>query len=129
SSLSTATTIEVTEKNRSEETFALYTLQQSQFRIPGRTLNGRLLLRQDLSVSSPGSRFAADFSVHRVTSLADLAAGLEERRLGYPSAELRYRVSDLLRVSAGGRREQNRVESESFASRTFDLRSNVLNGQ
>lgn len=129
SSISTATTVEITEKNRSEDTFALYALRQSRFRVPGSTLNGRILVRQDLSVSPPGSRFAADFSVHRVTSLADLAAGLEERRLGYASADLRYRVSNKLRFSAGGRLEQNRVESETFASRTFDLRSTVIDGE
>jgi hypothetical protein len=129
SSLSTATTVEVTEKNRSEDTFAIYTLRQSQFRLQGRTLNGRILLRQDLSVSSPASRFSADFSVNRVSTLADLAAGLEERRLGYTSSEVRYRASERIRLSVGGRLEQNRVESESFASRTFDLRSKVINGQ
>ena len=127
--LSASTTVEVTEKNRAEDIVPIYTLQQGRFRQPGSTLNGRLLLRQELSWSLPSSPWSARLSAHRVQSLSDLAAGLEERTLGSTGLDLGYRITNRVRVSAGARREQNRVESAAFQSRTFDLRSTIVNGQ
>ncbi len=125
SHVTSTTVVEVSEKNRSTDIGRIYALRQRDFRRPGLTLNGRLLTRQLLTIGRPASRVGIDVTLNRVATLADLAAGLEERTLRFADLRVRYRVTPTVAVVTTGRVEQNAVLSEAFASRTFDLNTKL----
>ncbi|GIV62398.1 MAG: hypothetical protein KatS3mg044_1264 [Rhodothermaceae bacterium] len=121
--LSGRTTVEVLEKSRDPDTRQLYLLNLRRFRNPVNTLNGRLRLGQDLSLFRRSTRFGLDLSYNQVLGLTELAAGEEERLLRLWSGVGRWRPGSRWGIEMALRRERNRVVSEAFASRRYDIHS------
>jgi hypothetical protein len=118
----TQTTIEINEESRTSDLAGIYLLDQSAFRRPGVTQQGRLRLAQRLRLFPNASRYGLDLGVSRVRSLNDLAAGEKETFRSQWEAEGRYRPGRRWSVSLRGLLGQNRTESEAFASRRYDIR-------
>jgi hypothetical protein len=124
--VTTRTTLEVAEKSREADLKQVYLLNLRRFRSPETTLNGRLRLAQDVSLWRRNPRFGLDLAFSQVRALAELAAGEETRRLTTWRAEGRYRPAPRWHLKLTGTQEQNRVTSDAFASRRYDIRSRSL---
>lgn len=124
--VSLRTTLEVVEKTRDQRLSDVYLLRLNRFRVPGKTLNGRLVVRQDVTLFKTNPDYGVDATFNQVRGLTDLSAGLEQRfvNLWQVSGMVRPARRLTLRVTAST--EINRVTSASFRSREFDLRNRRL---
>lgn len=123
SRISTRTTLEVAERSQEQDLRRIYLLDLSRFRVPGTTLNGRLVVRQDVELFRSRPDIGLDVSYNRIRSLTDLTAGLEQRAVTAWRASGRVRPLRRVTLRVSGSTESNRVDSESFATRRFDLRT------
>jgi hypothetical protein len=123
SQISTRTTLEVVERSQEQDLKKVYLLDLGSFRMPGTTLNGRVAVRQDVTLFRSRPDVGLDLSFNRIRSLTDLAAGLEERSITAWRASGRVRPVRRLTFRLSGSTENNRVDSESFSSRRYDLRT------
>ncbi|MBT8399078.1 MAG: hypothetical protein KJO98_01265 [Rhodothermia bacterium] len=121
--VSTRTTLEVLEKSQRQELKDIYLLRLRNFRKPGSTLNGRLLIRQEVSLFKRRTDYGFDFAFSQVRNLTDLAAGLEERFINSVQLSGRYRPVRTVAASLTVTTDINRTESANFASRQFDLKT------
>ena len=123
SHVSSRTTLEVVERSQEQDLKKVYLLDLGSFRRPGVTLNGRLVVRQDLSLFQRRPDVGLDLSFNRIRSLTDLAAGLEERQITGWRATGRVRPVRRINLRLTGSTEINNVLSESFASRRYNLKT------
>lgn len=121
--VSARTTLEVQEKSRDPELAQIYLLQLNRFRDSLNTLSGRLRVRQDLLLFRSRPRYGLDLTFNDLRSLSELAAGEEERLARQWRAEGRYKPSVPWALRLTLLRERERVLSEQFATRRFDIRS------
>ncbi|GIV62339.1 MAG: hypothetical protein KatS3mg044_1205 [Rhodothermaceae bacterium] len=120
------TVVEVLEKSREPDLKQVYFLNLKRFRDPVNTLNGRLRMAQDLSLFRSSTTYGLDLSFNQVRGLTELAAGEETRFLSTWRAEGRYRPADRWQLRLAVSRERNRVLSEAFASRRYDIHRETL---
>jgi hypothetical protein len=121
--ISSRTSVEVVERSRDPELANIFLLRLGGFRQPGVTVNGRLVIRQDLSLLRRSSRFGLDVSLNQVRGLSDMTAGIEDRYLSGIRFQARYRPLARLTLRIAGSSEINRIDSETFDSRRFNVRS------
>ena len=115
------TVIEVREKTRDPNTLSIYLLDLSRFRSAEHTMNGRLRLGQDIFLFRSRPEYGLDISLNRLRSLSELAAGQEERFLDSWRVEGRWRPAPGWGVRAAASGEQDRLDSDAFASRRYDV--------
>jgi hypothetical protein len=123
SQVSTRTTLEVIERSQQQDLKKIYLLDLGSFRVPGVTVNGRLVVRQEATLFPRNPKMGMDVSFNRIRSLTDLAAGLEERAITGWRLSGRVRPVRRVNLRLTGSTETNRVDSESFASRRFNLKT------
>ncbi len=123
SNVSTRTTFEVAERSLEQDLKRVYLLDLGSFRRPGVTVNGRLVIRQDLLLFRSRPDVGLDFSFNRIRSLTDLAAGLEERAITGWRASGHVRPVRRLTLRISSSTEINSVNSETFASRRYNLKT------
>ncbi len=121
--VSARTTLEVLEKSQRQDLKDIYLLKLNKFRKPGSTLNGRLLIRQEVSLFKRRTDYGFDFVFSEVRNLTDLAAGLENRFISSVQLSGRYRPVRTFATSLTVSTDVNRTESANFASRQFDLKT------
>lgn len=119
--LSGQTVLEVEERSRTGRRGDVYLLRLGTFRREGTTLNGRVRVRQDLSLFRSDPRFGVDASFESSRALSELAAGTETRRLDRGQLGVRARAAERLDLAVDAIRERKATASEAFASRRFDL--------
>lgn len=117
------TVIDVQEQSTEPDLAQIYLLNLSRFRNPETTRDGRLRISQQVRLLPASSRFGVDANLDRSLALRQLTAGLETRSRTFLSLDLRYRPRLRWTVSMQLAREANAVVSETFASRTYDIRS------
>ena len=117
------TTVEIREKTRDPDLAAVYLLDLSRFRKPGRTLTGRLRLAQDFFFFRNRPEYGVDLSFNQIRSLSELSAGTERRFVNVWRLEGRARLADAWSLRAVTGLEQDRLLSDEFASRTYDIES------
>jgi len=118
----TRTTIDVQEKSRDPELAQIYLLNLRRYRDSENTVNGRLRLGQEVFLFRTVPDYGLDIFFNQARNLSDLAAGEESRFFNTWRAEGRYRLSDKWSFMANAVAETNRVASESFASRRYDIK-------
>ncbi|MDX1420557.1 MAG: hypothetical protein R3181_11370, partial [Rubricoccaceae bacterium] len=91
--------------------------------LPPATLTGRFRVAQDLTFFPLSTRYGLRVALAHLTSTNRLAAGLETRRLRTARADADAVLLGPLRARLIGTAGQNRVVSDVFASRTFDIGS------
>jgi len=123
SNVTSQTTVEVQEKSREPDLRQIYLLNLHRFRDPLNTLNGRLRIGQDFYLFRRETRYGLDLSFSQVRGLTELTAGEEERFINIYRAEGRYRLQTRWNLKVTAARERNRVLSETFASRRYDIQS------
>ena len=121
--VSTRTTFQVQEKSRDPALSQIYLLNLSRFRDPVNTLKGSLRIRQDLFLFRNQPRYGLDFSYNQIRTLNEFAAGTESRFVNQWSMEGKYKPLTQWGLRLASSREQNRTDSENFASRKFDIES------
>ncbi len=121
SRVATRTVIEVREKTRDPNTRSIYLLNLSRFRNAEHTMNGRLRLGQDIFLFRSRPDYGLDLSLNRLRSLSELAAGQEERFVDGWRMEGRWRPSPDWGLQAVASGEQDRLASDAFASRRYDV--------
>ena len=119
--ISTRTVVEVQEKSRDPELRQIYLLNLRRFRDPLNTLNGRLRIAQDITLFRTSTKYGLDLGFTQVRGLTELAAGEETRFLSVWRMEGRYRPARRWNLRLKSSRERNRVLSEAFASRRYDI--------
>lgn len=119
----TRTTFDVQEKSRDPELAQIYLLNLRRFRDPVNTLNGRLRIAQDVYLFRGEPRYGVDLSFNQLRGLVERAAGEERRLLNSWRFEGRYRPGTRWGVKLVSGLERNRVLSEQFASRRYDIAS------
>lgn len=119
--VSSRTTIEIQEKSREDQLADIYLLKLDRFRSPENTLNGRLRLAQDLLLFRMMPNVGVDLRFNQLRNLSELSAGEETRFLNTWSAEARYAPSKSWGLKLNGALERNRVNSEAFASRRYNI--------
>lgn len=117
------TTLDVLEKSREPDLKQIYLLNLSRFRDPINTLNGRLRIVQRFSLFRRQPRYGVDATISRVRGLRELATGEEERFTALTSVEGSYRFLRAWSGKLAVREERNRVFSEAFASRRYNIQS------
>ncbi|MEX1055280.1 MAG: hypothetical protein WED81_04590, partial [Rhodothermales bacterium] len=117
------TVLEVRETTRDPELARVYLLDLRRFRNPDHTLNGRIRLAQDVFLFRSRPDYGVDISFNQLRSLTEMSAGEERRFVNAWRMEGRLRptVDWGLRLVAAA--ERNRLLSESFASRRYDISS------
>ncbi|NNE68860.1 MAG: hypothetical protein HKN29_00700, partial [Rhodothermales bacterium] len=118
--------LEVQEQSRAEDRLDVYLLRLSRFRTPGLTTSGRVRVRQDATLSHPGSGLSLDASFQENRSLNELSSGVETRAGRALELQLGYRVNARLQTALRGALERDDTDSDRFASRRFNLRSRTL---
>lgn len=89
---------------------------------PG-TISGRFRIGQDLTFFPLSTRYTLRLALAHLTSTSRLAAGLETRLLRTARLDADAALLGPFRARLVGTAERNRVVSETFASRTFDIAS------
>jgi len=113
--------VDFEEKSRDPVRRNLYLMRLDRFRTPEHTLNGRIRARQEFSFFRhvPGLKMA--IVLQETRSLLALAAG-EESRLGrIVQLNGRYRFRSDWNARLSIERTRELVESESFATRNYDI--------
>ncbi len=121
SEVSTRTVVEVREKTRDPRLAGIYLLYLDRFRDPIHSMNGRLRFAQDVFLFRHRPNFGVDVSFNQLRSLSELAAGMEDRFVNSWRMEVRGRPAEAWSLRAVFATEQDRLLSESFASRTYDI--------
>ena len=121
--VSTRTTIQIQEKSRTPRISDVYLLRLHAFRSPEATLRGLLSIRQDVFLFRNRPRFGMDASVRSLRTLSALAAGSESRAIDAWRAEGKVAPSPSWQLRLAVEDEYKRTASETFASRSFDIRS------
>ena len=115
------TTLDVREKTREPDVFRVLAFDPSVLQ-GGGTLAGRFRVEQEVSLfpdaPTRGGRLAAD----HLSTTSSLAAGQETRLTQTLRAEAYGPLAAALDARVVAKAERRRARSESFASRTFDLR-------
>ncbi len=124
--VSSRTTVEVVEKTRDQRLSDVYLLRLRRFRTPGKTLNGRVVVRQDVTLFKKNPDVGIDATFNQVRGLTDLSAGLEQRFVNLWQLAGTVRPARRLTLRVTASTEVNRVTSASFRSREFDLRNRRL---
>ncbi len=119
--VSSRTTFEVQEKSRESDLARIYLLNLDAFRSPLNTLNGRIRVSQDFLFFRSIPRLGLDVRFNQLRSLSELAAGEETRFLSTWSIEGRYAASRQWGIKLRAENEANRLGSESFASRRYNI--------
>ena len=119
--ISSRTTFEVQEKSRADEIAQIYLLNLDKFRSPLNTLNGRLRVSQDILLFRSIPKVGVDLRFNQLRSLSELAAGEEDRFLNVWSVESRFAPSRKWGLKFKAETEDNRLGSEAFASRRYDI--------
>lgn len=117
------TSIQIQEKSRNPDLAQVYLLRLSQFRSPVYTLKGRFRFQQDLFLFRNQPRYGLNLSYHEAHSLSELAAGAETRLARQWKVEGRLKPTDAWAMRLTASAERNKTQSESFSSRTYDIRS------
>ncbi len=117
------TTIELREKTRDPNLAAVYLLDLSRFRRPGQTLTGRLRLAQDFFFFRNLSGYGLDVSFNQIRSFSELTAGAESRFVNVWRMEGRAQVAEVWSFRAVTGLEQDRLLSDQFATRTYNIHS------
>jgi hypothetical protein len=122
--LTTETRIELREQSRTETPSDLYRLKLSEFRRPGRTIDGSVRLEQRVELFRAQRGYGVDASWRQVRGLTERAAGGQRRFLNRWEVEGQLRPTSTWTLAATGTAERDRVQSEAFeASRSFDIRT------
>ena len=133
--ITTQTTLDVRERSTEPDIRQIYLLnpsflQQREPRITAEgdtlapaTISGRFRLGQEVTLFPSQPRYGIRLSLSNLTSTSRLAAGLETRLVRTGRLEGNATVSRRLRVRLTGTAERNQTDSETFVSRTFDIRS------
>lgn len=119
--VSSRTTFEVQEKSRESDIARIYLLNLDEFRNPLNTLNGRIRVSQDFLFFRAIPRVGLDVRFNQLRSLSELAAGEETRFLNVWAVEGRYAASRKWGLKLRAETEANRLGSESFASRRYNI--------
>ncbi len=119
--VSSRTTFEVQEKSREDDIARIYLLNLDEYRSSLNTLNGRLRISQDLLFFRSIPNIGLDVRFNQLRSLSELAAGEETRFLNVWSVEGRYAPSRKWGLQLRAETELNRLGSETFASRRYDI--------
>ena len=119
--ISSRTTFEVQEKSRDEDLTSVYLLDLDSFRNSVNTLNGRIRVSQDFLFFRALPRVGLDVRFNQLRSLSELAAGEETRFLNVWTVEGRYAASRKWGLKLRAEQEANRLGSESFASRRYNI--------
>ena len=126
SNISSRTSVQIQEKSRSPNLAQIYLLRLGHFRSPEHTLKGLLVVQQDLFLFRNQPQYGLDASFRQVRSLNELAAGTETRFITAWRAEGRLKPSEPWALRIAVVIDQKKTDSESFASRTYDIRSRSL---
>lgn len=121
SQISTRTAVQVEEKSKEPDLAQIYLLNLSRFRSPVHTLAGRLRISQDVYLFRTASRYGIDLSFNQVRALSQLAAGQETRFVNLWRFDGKYRVARTWSTRFVVSWEENRTDSEQFASRRYDI--------
>ena len=127
SQMSTRTTIQIQEKSRDPDLEQIYLLNLSRFRDPENTLNGRLRFGQEVFLFRTVPAYGIDLFYNQVRNLSDLAAGEETHFFNTWRLEGRYRLSEKWGFVVRSAQEINKVASEFFASRRYNIKSYIIN--
>ncbi|MFK7843875.1 MAG: hypothetical protein AB8G77_01145 [Rhodothermales bacterium] len=119
--VSSRTTFEVQEKSREEDIAQIYLLSLDKYRSSLNTLNGRIRFSQDLLLFRSIPKIGLDFRFNQLRSLSELAAGEESRFLNVWSVEGRFAPTRKWGFKMRAETEDNRLGSEAFASRRYDI--------
>lgn len=125
--MSTRTTIQIQEKSRDPDLEQIYLLNLSRFRDPENTLNGRLRFGQEVFLFRTVPAYGIDLFYNQVRNLSDLAAGEETHFFNTWRLEGRYRLSEKWGFVVRSAQEINKVASEFFASRRYNIKSYIIN--
>ena len=120
--LALRTTLDVRETTRQLDVLPVLALAPSALQ-SDETLTGRFRVQQEVTLFPDAPARGARLSVDHLTSTSRLAAGREQRLTQSVRAEGYAPLGPRLAVRVEGAVERRRAVSESFASRTFDLRS------
>ena len=123
SSVATRTTVDVQEKSENPDLARIYLLDLRRFRDPAFTQNGRLRLAQDLLLFRNETRYGLDLSFNQLRGLNKYTAQQEERFLNAWRLDGRYRPGTKWGLRLETMLEQNRVLSDTFSTRRYDIRS------
>lgn len=139
--ITTQTVLDVRERSTERDIKQIYLLnpsflQQREPRVTAEgdtlapaTINGRFRFTQDVTLFPSNPNYGVRFSGNHLTSTSRLAAGTETRLVQSGRLEGEARVSRLLRLRLIGELERSKTDSETFASRTFDIGSTGIEPQ
>ena len=117
---------EVDEKSRIESKTKLYALNQSAFRLAGRTIKGRIRTGQTFSFLPLVRERDLDFDFQQIQSMTDLSSGLETGRSRFYVLRLRQDFASKWSSHAQLTRSKEESVSSRFASRSFTIVSSEL---
>jgi hypothetical protein len=117
------TSVQVQEENRTDTPSQIYRLNLSRFRHPGLTLDGRLQLQQTLDLFADASGYGLTATWRQARGLTDRAAGVEATFVNRWEVSGQWRPVEQWSIQAQGAAETDRVDSEAFDSRQFDIRA------
>jgi hypothetical protein len=124
SGITTHTTLEVQEKNRTEDVAEIYRLNLARFRRLGTTLDGSIRLEQEVELFRRRRTFGVDGAWRQTRGFTERAAGAERSFRNQWELEGRVRPATGWVLRVRGRYGVNRTRSEAFTdSRSFDIRS------
>ena len=121
--VSTRTSLQIREKSSASRLSDVYLMRLSRFRSPEHTLRGLLNFRQDLFLFRNQAGYGIDASYRALRSLNALAAGIEVRQVNAVGGQAWVRPSPLWQARLRAEAEHKYTESETFASRSYDIRS------
>ncbi len=133
--ISTQTTVDVRERSTEPDIKQIYFLnpsflQQREPRITAdgdtlapATISGRFRIGQDVTIFPSRPNYGIRLALSHLTSTSRLAAGLETSLVQTGRIEGNTTLSRRFRVRLSGTAERTQTDSETFASRTFDIRS------
>jgi len=114
--------LDVEERSRDPERLNLYLLRLDTFRSFSHTLNGRVRVRQEISLFRNHTKLNVDIALQEAQSLSELAAGKETVQSRIGQVVVRYRFSEVITGGISGELTRNNVSSQSFDSRNYDIR-------
>ena len=120
------TSLQVQEKSRTPELADVYLLRLGRFRNPEHTLKGILNLGQDLWLFRGNRRYGLDASWRVLRAQSELAAGTESSASDTWRLQTRWAPASGWGLRLGAARYHKTTNSESFASRTYDIRTSEL---
>ena len=122
SGLGWVTLVDVEERSRDPVRQNLYLLRLHTFRSQKYTLNGRVRVRQEISVFRNHPQLSVDIALQETQSLSELSAGIETLQNQIAQIRGRYRFSNDFTGGISGELTRNNVSSQSFDSRNYDIR-------